>query len=182
MLHVEFDRIWRYAQTREEMSALVSEAMANLKSEGHVMVNGRPYPTNGGVAYFSFADRRLSGEGGPDTYPDNGIAVSVNRSTGYGALVWFVTPRFKRGGIYDSAWVSDNPEPPGFDPRVVADPSDSVFHEPANTLPLPRIKEALEEFCQIGTGDRPESIKWVQSSLIGKRMEERRDSHRSDRA
>jgi hypothetical protein len=170
ILHVEFHRLLRYAETNEEMSALVADVMANLKSEGHIMVNGRPYPSNGGVAYFSFADHRLSYDGAPDTYPDNSLAVSVNRSTGHGAFVWFATPRFKRGGIYDSAWVSDNPEPPDFDPRVVADPSDSVFHEPANTLPLPRIRETLEEFCRVGTGDRPESIQWAQSSLIGKRM------------
>ena len=169
ILNVTFHRSWRHAENEDERSALIAEVMENLRAEGTVMINGGPWPTNGSLARFSLSERR-HGPGEPS--PDNYLVAAVNRSTGYGTLVWFVTPGFPRtGGIYDSAWVSDNPEPPDFDPRVVADPDVSVFQEPRNTLPLPRIRDALEEFCRIGTGDRPESIQWAQSSLWGQRLE-----------
>jgi hypothetical protein len=168
ILNVAIGRAWQHAETEPEKSALVADVLANLTSEGTVLINGDPWPTNGSLAYFSFSDRRL---GPADNERDNYLVAAVNRETGYGALVWFVTPKFPRSGdIYDYAWVSDNPEPPGFDPRVVADPGASEFQEPRNTLPLPRIRAALAEFARTGTGDRPESITWAPSGLTGKRL------------
>jgi len=168
ILNVNYQKKWLHAESGEEKSGLIVEVMENLRSEGTVLIDGKPWPTNGSLAYFSFSDRRL---GPADSSRSNYLAAAVNRSTGYGALVWFTTSKFpKTGGIYDYAWVSDNPAPPDFDPRVVADPDASVFQEPRNTLPLHRIRETLEEFCRIGTGDRPESIQWAQSSLIGQRL------------
>lgn len=165
ILNVDFHRVCKHAEDAAERSALIADVLDNLRSEGTLLIEGEPWPTNGSLAYFSIGERN------GDTQRDNYLVAAVNRETGHGALVWFVTPKFPgSGGIYDFAWVSDNPEPPGFDPRVVADPGASVFHEPANTLPLPRIREALEEFGRIGTGDRPESIKWVPGSLTGQRL------------
>jgi hypothetical protein len=169
ILNVDYQRLWQHAETAEEKSALIAEVMANLQAEGTVLINGDPWPTNGSLAYFSFADRRLDDA---DSKRSNYLVAAVNRETGYGSLVWYVLNTFPRsGGIHDYAWVSDNPEPPGFDPRVVADPDNSEFQEPRNTLPLPVIRAALEEFARTGTGDRPESIKWAPSGLTGKRLD-----------
>jgi hypothetical protein len=83
-------------------------------------------------------------------------------ATGYGALIWQATSPDPEPGVpAHQRWLSSNPEPPDFDPRVVADPYAPFFHDPDTTLPAARIREALEEYCRTGTGDRPKCIEWV---------------------
>lgn len=65
--------------------------------------------------------------------------------------------------------MSDNPEPPGFDPQVVSDPGYPLFHDPASTLPIAQVRQAVEEYSRIGTGDRPECINWVSGGASGQR-------------
>jgi len=160
---------WQYAETWPEKSALISEAMQNLESEGSVTHGGLRFQTPGQDARFMFSDRRHSGDG---EWPNNYLIVAVNKSTCYGGLIWYVTKDFPaKGGIYDHVWVSDNPEPPDFDPRVVSDPCEPAFHDPRSTLLLPAVSAALEEFCRAGTGDRPQSINWVRSWTNGHRID-----------
>ncbi|MFE2568150.1 Imm1 family immunity protein [Streptomyces mirabilis] len=75
------------------------------------------------------------------------------------------------GEVYESVWISDNPQPPCFDPRVVSDPGYPLFHDPASALPLERVRAALEEFCRAGTGERPECISWAPGDANGQRLD-----------
>ncbi|WP_231330179.1 Imm1 family immunity protein [Actinomadura graeca] len=127
----------------------------------------------GDVAWFCFAEEEHSDK---NAVSDNFLRVALNGSTGYGGLVWGITddsPR--REGVSDGVWVSDNPEPPDFDPRVVSDPGYPLFFDPRCALPIPRVRAAVEEFCRLGTGDRPENIDWVPGRANGKRLDEPED-------
>ena len=147
------------ADDRPQQEALIREVLEHLRSEGVVTVGGLDYETAGEVAVFAFADRRPAGD---DAWPDATLTIAVNTTTGYGGLVW-------SGTVLDAdtdtpihqRWLSSNPQPPGFDPRVVMDPHIPMFHDPDTTLPAARIREALEEYCRTGTGERPQCIDWV---------------------
>ncbi|WP_231873129.1 MULTISPECIES: Imm1 family immunity protein [Kitasatospora] len=157
-----------YAETWSEMSELITEVIENLKPEDA----GSPWISPGEQACFMFADGRHTA----DTrtwWPDNYLYVSVNSSTGYGGLTWFVGEEraVEANGISDYVWVSDNPAPPAFDPRVVSDPGFPLFYAPGSTLPVSQVRGALEEFCRTGTGDRPESIQWVCGETNGQRVD-----------
>lgn len=164
ILNAVIRRKWHYAETWDEMSTLITEVMENLDVETTV-----PYYSPGDDAYFMFSDRRHVN--GPDM-PNNFLRISVNNSTGFGALIWFVSEKHPvEGGIFDEVWVSDNPAPPDFDPRVVADPGEPAFHDPRSALPIPEVRVAVEEFCHAGTGYRPESIHWVIGNARGERLD-----------
>ena len=157
ILHVRAARTYHYATRWSEMADLV--AMALQKRE---------------YAAFFFADKQHTPET-RDWWPDNMLLVGVNAATGYGGLVWYVSPaRAELSGDAMSrhCWVSDNPHPPGFDPQVLADPGAPLHHDPRSTLPLAEIRAALEEFCRAGTGDRPGSIRWVRGEINGERLED----------
>src|SRR4051794_40957534 len=120
------------------MSSVITEVMEHLKGERTEVIDGISYERAGDVARFACSDQRHDSAtrlADGSNWPSNELVVSVNRATGYGALVWFVNKRFpKQGVIYDRIWVSDNPEAPGFDTRVVSDPWASEFHDPRSTL------------------------------------------------
>ncbi|MFF7459781.1 Imm1 family immunity protein [Kitasatospora sp. NPDC008115] len=122
----------------------------------------------GDTAWISVDDRPL----GDGSFASNSLKVSLNQSTGYGGIIWQVSSGCSRqGGIYAYTWVSDNPEPPAEDPRVLSDPHHPVFMEPASALPLSEVRKVLEEFYQAGTGDRPTCINWVRGHMNGEREE-----------
>jgi hypothetical protein len=77
-----------------------------------------------------------------------------------------------RSEVFDHTWISHNPDPPNFDPQVVADPGYPLFHHPRSTLPLDCVRLALEEFCRASSGERPQCIQWVQGELNGQRLGE----------
>ncbi|MER5200195.1 Imm1 family immunity protein [Streptomyces sp. NPDC002755] len=165
ILSVFFRREWLYGETEAETSRIIAEVMEGLEGERE----GESGHFPGEDAWFCLADRRCS-DG--ESVAKSSLRVAANRRTGYGALVWFADKRFPRsGGIYDSVWVSDNPEPPDFDPSVVSDPGYPLFHDPASTLPIPVVREAVEEFCRAGTGERPESIGWIAGEMNGQRSD-----------
>lgn len=165
ILGVSFGRERHRADTCEETSRLISEVMDNLKSERRV---GQWYDP-GEDAWFSFYDQAQNFH---DDFPDSCLRVAVNRSTGYGALIWCVTQgSARRGGIYDSVWISDNSAPPAFDPRVVSDPGYPLFHDSRSALPLSDVRAAVEEFCRSDTGERPRCIGWTPGHLDGKRLD-----------
>ncbi|MFJ5123151.1 Imm1 family immunity protein [Kitasatospora sp. NPDC088548] len=159
------NRKWHYAETWPEMALLIDEAIKNLESESN-----SPYYSPGDDARFMFSDRRYAG--GTDA-PNNFLHVAVNSLTGFGALIWFVSDDHPvRGGVFDHVWVSDNLNPPSFDPRVVSDPGEPRFHDPRSCLPISEVRAALEEFCRTGTGNRPECIYWVRGYMNGYRLPE----------
>jgi Immunity protein Imm1 len=164
ILNAMIHRQWLYAETWPQMAAIISEVMNNSGSEAE-----EPYPTPGEEAWLMFSDRRHVD--GPDM-PDNFLRVSVNNSTGYGGLIWFVSDKYpKREGMFGSVWVSDNPNPPDFDPRVVADSGEPTFHDPKSALPVPQVRAAVEDFCRRGTGFRPECISWTSGWANGHRLD-----------
>ena len=71
---------------------------------------------------------------------------------------------------FDFEWTSARSAGDIDDPRVVADPGEDAFHDRRNALPIAKVREAIEEFCRVGTGDRPESIGWVPGGLDGVRL------------
>ncbi|MFD0372867.1 Imm1 family immunity protein [Streptomyces sp. NPDC127114] len=156
---------YRYAETWAEMASLISEVMDNLQYER----SDSPWVDPGEVATLMFADRKHS-EDVHDWWPDNYLQVSVNTQSGYGGLVWFATQdRAAKDEISEHIWVSDNPNPPALDPRVVSDPGVPYFFDPRSTLPSGKIREAVEEFCRSGTGNRPECVAWVHGEMNGQR-------------
>jgi hypothetical protein len=165
ILNVDIHGKREYAETEKEVNALIAEAVENLPFERA----DSPWVDPGEDAWFMWADRRLE-EG---ERPDNHLRVAVNSSTGYGALVWFFNAeRAERvnDSISNSIWVSDNPTPPDFDPRVVADPGFPLFHDPRSTIPISEVRRALQEFCVVKTGDRPACIEWVEAEMNGTRL------------
>ncbi|GAA4490662.1 hypothetical protein GCM10023191_023160 [Actinoallomurus oryzae] len=123
---------------------------------------------------FSFAGRARTADT-KGWWPDNYLRVGVNSATGYGGLVWYVSPkRAQASGDEKSqwCWVSDNPTPPDFDPQVLSDPGSPLCYDRRSALPVPRVREALEEFCRTGTGDRPECINWLRGEINGERWAE----------
>ncbi|WP_078661706.1 Imm1 family immunity protein [Streptomyces sp. NRRL B-24484] len=160
LLNVHIDGQWRCGTTPEEKSRLISEVFWILAEKGSGGPDWRP----GEIAWFSFSER----PNGDSGWPDNCLAVSVNVSTGYGGLVWFFNNE-KKGGVYGRTWVSDNPEPPDFDPQVVSDPGYPLFHDPASTLPIDQVRRAVEEYVRVGTGDRPKSVGWIGGAMSGQR-------------
>ncbi|MEE1811801.1 Imm1 family immunity protein [Streptomyces sp. BE133] len=160
MIHRE----WRYAETWPEMQVLVDEAVENLESEIHT-----PYWSPGEDACFMISDRRHVD--GPDM-PDNFLRVAINSATGFGALIWFVSEDHPvKFEPFDHVWVSNNPNPPDFDPRVVSDPGEPRFHDRKSAVPIPEVRAALEEYCRVGTGSRPECIPWVRGHMSGRRLD-----------
>ncbi|WP_272264009.1 Imm1 family immunity protein [Streptomyces xanthophaeus] len=165
ILNAVINRKWHYAETWTDKLVLIDEAMEHLEAESR-----SPHWSPGDDACFMFSDRRH--DDGSDT-PNNFLKVAVNSSTGFGALIWFVSEDHpSRGGVFDHTWVSDNPNHPNFDPRVIADPGEPRFHDPKSALEILKVREALEEFCRAGTGDRPESILWVRGYMNGYRLGE----------
>ena len=162
ILNALFGKTYHHGETREEIARLIPELIATLDYER--TKNGWQY--NGDDAWLFFSEERIEGHDG--SWPRPCMRVAINRATGYGALIW-----------YDEApspiWVSDNPRPPDFDPRVVADPGYPLFHDPSSTLPLDQVRIALEEFCYSGAGDRPASVKWIRGDMRGRREDREYD-------
>jgi len=154
-----------FAESWPDKVKLITEVMENLRFERR----DQAWISPGEVASFMFADGRHS-ESVRDWWPDNTLQVAVNTETGYGGLVWFATQeRVKKDDVSEYVWVSNNPSPPSFDPRVVGDPGVPYFFDPRSTMPLDQVRAALEEFCRLGTGDRPECIEWVHGEMNGQR-------------
>lgn len=156
-LNAHFDGQWHGANSAEEVGGLISALIAAPMPE-------RP---------SRFMDALLCFAGEPfchkfRTTPKGvkgHLLVAVNKVSGYGALMWY-------WGGSDPVWVSENPQPPDFDPRVVADPGGVLFHNPRSTLPIGKFREMVEEFCYSGTGDRPTGVRWAYSDVCGRRMDE----------
>jgi Immunity protein Imm1 len=157
ILNAYFDHRWHNAEAGGEVDSLISELIATLKHE-------RPsrFVAPGTDALLCLARERFHHKLALTKDVKGHLQVAVNKATGYGALMWY-------WGGSDPVWVSDNLQPPDFDPRVVSDPGYPLFHDPASTLPIEQFREALEEFCYSGTGERPTAVQWVRSDICGRR-------------
>lgn len=152
---------WQHAESWPEMVTLISDVMDGLVSQCEL---GEACD-----AVFSMANLRY----GPSPSPNNILRVALGMDKDFGALTWYVTetyPREKDSAVFDEVWITDNPNPPAVDPRVLADPWASLFYAPESCLPVDAIKAAVEEFARIGTGARPESVKWVIGTFGGQRI------------
>ena len=160
ILNVFFDKEWHHYESRDEVTSAISGILegggAGARAEGSRSADAG--------AWFGFSDFRVEG----NDMPDNFLRVAVNEETGYGGLAWGVTDRHP---IPSGVWISDNPNPPEFDPRVISDPGCPVFYEPQSTLPLGLVRAALEEFCYLGTGARPVCVRWVRGNVNGRRLD-----------
>ncbi|MCX4094583.1 Imm1 family immunity protein [Nocardia sp. alder85J] len=154
----------QYAENPDEMAALIDEVIENLQPEDPDYQG----VSAGEIAALSFGEQRAQ-RGLRNLRPDNILLVSVNVRSGFGGLTWHSAR--KPDGISEYLWLSDNPSPPEFDPRVVLDPHVPSFFDPKCTFPSERIREVLEEYCRAGTGDRPECISWVRGRISGKRLD-----------
>jgi hypothetical protein len=155
-----------YGEARDEVEQLVADVLGARPPEVGIDVSMWPCL----ATTLSFIDKP---GGEQDGFPWNFLSVSVNRGTRFGALVWFVTDRSgKSGGVYDRTWVSDNTNPPVVDPRVTVGYTGERLHSPRSCLPLEEIGGAVREFCFSGTGDRPESIAWIEGNVNGWRLDD----------
>lgn len=160
ILNSYFRKGWIHASAKSEALDLVSKLMAELKCERASGISYSP----GEDAWLQFSREPLFDM--EDLFrPGRQLRISFNRNSGYGAMVW-------ASEIDDNVlWVSDNPEPPSFDPRVVLDPGTPVFHDPASALPGLDFRKALEEFCLSDSGERPASASWIRGDLGGRRID-----------
>lgn len=164
ILSVVFQGEWHYCESENQIPPIITKVMEGLEGEQKIADSHFP----GDDAWFCFADKRKSHV---DATPGCNLRVAINQHTGYGALIWFPDEGFpKKRDVYGSVWISNNPEPPEFDPRVVSDPGYPLFHDPASAIPIPSVRAAVEEFCRTGTGDRPECIDWVAGHVNGQRL------------
>ncbi|MFF3595514.1 Imm1 family immunity protein [Kitasatospora indigofera] len=151
-----FDQEDNYPSSWEEIDRLVSKSIR--AASPREIAEGVYSP--GHEAWFIVRETQGSRLGGY-------LRVAADEQSGYGALTWWT--RGRTSGIHDSFWISDNPGPPYTGPELVADPYSGECHEPASSLPLPRIRAAIEEFCRSRTGERPTCITWVTGSYNGER-------------
>ncbi|MET8632638.1 Imm1 family immunity protein [Streptomyces sp. NPDC004680] len=169
ILNVVFRGDYLYAEGSSEMSTLIAHVMEELRGERVDL----GWVSAGDDAVFSLAHARHSNDT-LDWWPDNYLHVAVNPTSGYGGLIWYVSAERAekdQEGIAQNYWVSDNPNPPKFDPRVVRDPHFPLFHDRRSAIPAPLVRKAVEEFCGVGTGDRPMCVEWVRSDIDGARFD-----------
>jgi hypothetical protein len=160
ILNVFFDKEWHHYESQGSIASVISGIVGG---GGAGFVTEKRRGANAG-AWFGFSDFRVDETG----MPDNFLRVAVNGETGYGGLTWGVTDKHP---MASGVWVSNNPNPPEFDPRVISDPGCPLFYEPRSTLPLSLVRAAVEEFCYTGTGTRPLCIGWVRSNVNGRRLD-----------
>lgn len=155
-----------HGETVEERLSLVAQIIESLGSEDSTTGFVNP----GEDAWIFYSDRPFSDDFGVRWRAESYLRAAVNRTTGYGALIWWADgTRDGRTEVDSWIWISDNPEPPAFDPRVVADPGYPLFHHPRSALPINQVRAALEEFARLGTGDRPECVSWTKGDPSGRR-------------
>ncbi|MFD9398140.1 Imm1 family immunity protein [Streptomyces sp. NPDC060011] len=151
----------------------VTGRLAHALTEVFQSLPPATWPYGGQSAEFTFTQRPEGSTGGLLDF-DGYLHAAVNAQTGHGALKWMLTRRstvVMDPAIADQVWLSDNPAPPTKDPNVIADPGFPLYHHPRSTLPVDRIRAAVEEYCRAGTGHRPTCIDWTAGQLPGRRLD-----------
>ncbi|MFF0205954.1 Imm1 family immunity protein [Streptomyces sp. NPDC005017] len=155
------------AETDAEISAVVAEVISSLRGWDRES----EWVSPGTNAWFSWSDHRIVD---PADMPTNTLIVSLNKETGYGGLIWFVTaeyPGAEEDEVLANIWVSDNPHPPSGETEVVAEPGEPYFFESRSVLLIDEVKAALDEFCRVRTGMRPECVQWTPGEVSGRRAD-----------
>ncbi len=83
ILNAFYGHRWHNANGNLEAMAIFSEIMTSLRHEDA----SREWPGPGEVAWLSFSEQEITGMKGWNLSV-NRLCVSVNVSTGYGALMW----------------------------------------------------------------------------------------------
>ncbi|GAB2833529.1 Imm1 family immunity protein [Actinocorallia aurea] len=109
----------------------------------------------------------------PDMEFDSYLQVMANLQSMHGALKWLL-PTGSVVSVDESlagnVWLSDNPEPPAVDPLVVADMDSGLTIDLRCTFPVSKVRVAVDEFCGLRTGKRPDSIGWIPGDFSGHRI------------
>lgn len=84
ILSIHYGGKYHYAESLTDMNELIAEVLGSLPGESG---EGRAW-TPGEDAWLSLAEQRHNDE---NPVADNFLRLAVNRRTGYGALIWFVT-------------------------------------------------------------------------------------------
>ncbi|WP_306324807.1 Imm1 family immunity protein [Streptomyces venezuelae] len=149
----------KYARTGEEVDDLIHEIINTLAQR---VVDPSGYETVPERAVVCIVEDDHP-EKSTRWHADNCMYVSVDIESGYGALKWWGTQRAGSkvsSDVFKSVWTSMNPSPPDRDPLLIKDPGAGDCYPPEAAIPAAQVQEALEEFCHLRTGDRPECIKW----------------------
>ncbi|MET9881324.1 Imm1 family immunity protein [Actinacidiphila glaucinigra] len=156
----EFNTGEIYARTEREVEDLIDHTMNNLLQRGTTSDGFTIIPER---AVISIVEGRYPEET-DERWSNNLLYVSVNIKHGYGALKWW-TRKVTKGAPEDDVsrfvWTSGNPNPPSFDPGLIADPGDPSYYPREAAIPVAQVRAALEEFCQARTGRRPECVPWL---------------------
>jgi hypothetical protein len=161
ILTANINGFYHYGRNLSEMGAIISLA---LRGEGRL--------DDDGYTAFCFMlaemphSREIHG-----WWPDNYLQGVINLASGYGGLVWFATVDRLADGISEYIWVTDTPFPPESDPEVVCEDAIGECFDPRSLLSVDMIRIALEEYCQVGTGVRPEQVGWVHGKMTGARVD-----------
>ncbi|MFE2039696.1 Imm1 family immunity protein [Streptomyces sp. NPDC059477] len=149
-----------YAQTEQEVAALVEHIMNDLIQSGRTPDGFEIIPERADVSivpgkYPEETDER---------WPSNYLYVSVNTRSGYGALKWWtnkVSPGAPEDDLSQFIWTSSSPNPPSSDPMLISDPGTPTYYSREAAIPVSQVRKALEEFCRDRTGERPNSVSWL---------------------
>lgn len=151
----------RRVSARCEVEAAISKALNELYSEGKASVGIDP----GSIATFHVFDV-LAESDLPDR-AENSLTVGVNRRTGFGGMIWWGEEIRENPAQFH--WVSKSENPPGFDPRVIADPGQPLWYDKQSCVSLKEVELALKEFC-FNAGKQPTVVKWEPSTANGERL------------
>ncbi|TRV73339.1 hypothetical protein FKN01_27655 [Streptomyces sp. 130] len=149
----------KYARTEREVQHLIHEVMTDLAQR---QIDPSGYETVPERAVLCIVEDDHE-ERSNRWSADNCLYVSVDIESGYGALRWWGKRRptsRASASIFDSVWTSLNSSPPATDPLLIMDPGAGDCYPRTAAIPVPRVREALEEFCGLRTGERPECIEW----------------------
>ncbi|MFJ3159686.1 Imm1 family immunity protein [Streptomyces kanasensis] len=149
-----------YARSEREIDSLIDHIMNDLTQRGETPDGFEIVPER---AVVSIVEGKYPEET-DERWASNYLYVSVNTEKGYGALKWWtskVPDEAPEDHISRFIWTSGNPNPPAFDPELIADPGNPTYYPRRAAIPATQVREALEEFCRVRTGERPECIPWL---------------------
>ncbi|GLW75441.1 hypothetical protein Kpho02_77380 [Kitasatospora phosalacinea] len=145
------ETVRRIPSSSEEVKDFVDEALGCFTNR---------YPSQRQPAFFY----RREPEG---RFPYACLRATIDHTGSYAALLWYGTG--PKDGIHDRLWLSDNLEPTGDEPELIADDHTGAVYAPSSVLPLAQIVPVIHQFCLDGTGERPAGINWVTGEFNGYR-------------
>jgi len=114
------------------------------------------------TARLCFADECTYGRHRPCSVESH-LRISLRRKSGFGAFIWI------DGEDKDTAlaWISDNPAPPDFDPRLDSDPG-NLLHDPASAVPVGQFMRVLRSSAmRVQETDQPAWSGFSVTCVVG---------------